>query len=836
MLAQLNKKLWDWLTVWKVFLAKMERDASLQRNEHRLLIFFHGYSLAHVIRPLVVARALRQREYEVLFAGRGPHAQRIAAEGFPLYDVETMPQQRMDEHLARGVYEYYDDEWIRRCVEAEQALVRQVQPSLLIADLRPTLRLTAALEGIDIAFIDAAYNLPNYSSPIRLPDYFPVQAGCFDEYLTKHFAEHRTLRSAFLMADVPQFHPSAGPVPSSHHYVGPLIEDEPIADEPPEALSDDGWNTSLPLIYFNAGSTGVDDRFLPAVLRALAPLSYRLLVTTAGRYDVEAPSANVRIVNYLPARLAMRQAALFIGIGGIGSIYHALAEGVPIIGAPEHLDQEYHLNRVRDLGLGLKLPRQRFAQAENLAEQVRYLFDHYEEFSSRCAAFAKHISAYKGGETAADVIDRLIYNNAPIEQDNMVSEDEFIRHLYPLTGTASLPTLRALLAEVRQQGIPHVRQGRLVWYNKRTSWNWLYDHVPRFFELDYQLREKMRAPFLVHHSGKLKARQASQRYRLTYTYKAHVASCETTGPARLFLPYPLHLPQQPVVKLTACNPSELRPYLAPHAGFFYAYPCSIEPARETLEFSYSCEVEVHNLPMDSRVPALLTPSEHRHYTKVEDSLGRVRLVRDFLADLHLDEPGLSDVDKARRLYERLVGSKRFQKTNEKCQCLACSTAMTLNDDSGHCITLSRAYMALCRLLGIPAREVTGGLVVAPQGPDRYGISTYDMPIFGHTWVELYTSETGWLPVEFHGIALGSHAMTADNVSDPLLRQRIEEHSEAFIDYYFGHIDCHRVMCSKSVLDIPQLMVPNPNAATEPNRPLIIPEGLHYECHLTLECQ
>ena len=129
MLAQLNKKLWDWLTVWNVFLAKMERDAALQRDEHRLLVFFHGYSLAHVIRPLVVARALRQRGYEVLFAGRGPHAQHIADEGFPLYDVETMPQQRMDEHLARGVYEYYDDEWIRRCVEAEQALVRQVQPS-----------------------------------------------------------------------------------------------------------------------------------------------------------------------------------------------------------------------------------------------------------------------------------------------------------------------------------------------------------------------------------------------------------------------------------------------------------------------------------------------------------------------------------------------------------------------------------------------------------------------------------------------------------------------------------------------------------------------------------
>ena len=747
-----------------------------------------------------------------------------------------MPQQRMDEHLARGVYEYYDDEWIRRCIEAEQALVRQVQPSLLIADFRPTLRITAALEGIDIALIDAAYNLPAYSSPMRLPDYFPMQAGRFDEYLIQHIGQQRPHRSAFLLADVPPFHPSGGPVPPSHHYVGPLIEDEPIAEESPAALSDAGWNTSLPLIYFNAGSTGIDDRFLPAVLRALAPLPYRLLVTTAGRYAMEAPSANVRIVEYLPARLAMRHAALFIGIGGIGSIYHALAEGVPIIGAPEHLDQEYHLNRVRDLGLGLKLPRQRFAQASHILQQVRYLFDHYEEFSTRCAAFASHISAYKGGEIAADVIDKLIYHNDPMEQDNMVSEDEFIRHLYPLTGTCSLPALRALLAAARQRGIPHVRQGRRVWYNKRTSWNWLYDHEPRFFELDYQMREQMRAPFLVHRNGKLKAHQASQHYQLTYTYKAQVAACASTGLAQLFLPYPLHRPQQPVVELIACNPSELRPYLAPHAGFFYAFPCSIEPADETMEFSYSCEVKVHTLPMAGRVPAPLTPSEHRHYTEVEDSLSQSRLVRDFLTGLQLDDPGLSEVDKARRLYERLVRSKRFQKTNEKCQCLGCSTATTLRNDSGHCITLSRTYMALCRLLGIPAREATGGLAVAPQGPDRYGISTYDTPIFGHTWVELYTSETGWLPVEFHGIALSRQAMTADNVANPLLRQRIEGHSEAFLDYYFGHIDCHRVMCSKSVVDIPQLMVPNPHIETEPNRPLTLPEGLHYECHLTLECQ
>ena len=141
----------------------------------------------------------------------------------------------------------------------------------------------------------------------------------------------------------------------------------------------------------------------------------------------------------------------------------------------------------------------------------------------------------------------------------MVSEDEFIRHLYPLTATSSLPTLRALLAEARQRGIPHVQRGRLVWYDKRSSWNWLYDHEPRFFELDYRMREQMRAPFLAHRNGKIEARQSSQRYRLTYTYKAHVASCETTGAARLFLPYPLRLPPAAACRAYCLQPERIAP-------------------------------------------------------------------------------------------------------------------------------------------------------------------------------------------------------------------------------------------------------------------------------------
>ena len=50
-----------------------------------------------------------------------------------------MPQSRMDQYVARGDYGYCNAEWIDHCVQAERALIRQLRPALVLADMRPTL-------------------------------------------------------------------------------------------------------------------------------------------------------------------------------------------------------------------------------------------------------------------------------------------------------------------------------------------------------------------------------------------------------------------------------------------------------------------------------------------------------------------------------------------------------------------------------------------------------------------------------------------------------------------------------------------------------------------------
>ena len=521
MLEKLRQHIATSLQHLSVRLEQTSTVKGLPRHECPVLIFFHGYSLAHTIRPLVVGRALRVRGYPVEFAGVGPHTARIIAEGFQVYEVETMPQSRMDEYVAHGDYGYYNVEWIDRCVQAERTLIRRLRPALALADMRPTLPLTASLEGIDIALIEAAYNQPDYPFPIRLPTAFPLGTEPFDEYARDNISTFKPHYTFYLVADVPQFHPPGEQTPSYHCYVGSLIESPP--SRPIAVLND--WDERLPLVYFNCGSTGAYPGFLDETLSRMANKPYRVLVTTAGRWAGQVEAPNIRVVDFVPAAWVLARAALFVGLGGIGSIYHALRQGVPVIGAPEHLDQEYHLNRVRDLGLGYKLNWDAFLQVEPLLEIIDDLLARRGEFAPRCRAFAAHIREWDEGKAAADVVDAFFVDQRSsyqIEEDYRIPDFEFLHHLNLSTSAnLSVKDLRTLLHLNLSRGLPHIQQGGKIVFDRAASWNWLYDHEPVFFESDYRALEERRRHFFQHANGHIALHRDRQRYRLTYTYRLY---------------------------------------------------------------------------------------------------------------------------------------------------------------------------------------------------------------------------------------------------------------------------------------------------------------------------
>lgn len=802
------------------------------RRERRVLVVCHGYSLAHTIRPLVIARALRQRGYQVACAGRGPHMERVQREGFAVYDVETLPQEWMDQHVARGQYGYYDLERIGCCVDSERAVIRRLRPDLVLHDMKPTLSLSARLEGVDEVRITQAYNQPGYPMPVPLPDRFSMEVGPFAEYLAARAGEVKANRSLQFMADVPQFHPPGIGAPG-YYYVGPLLDQPPEPAQVP--VLDSGWDLSLPLVYLSCGSSGRFPEYLGELLASFKDQPCRLLVTTAGRWQGEVPGANVRVVDFVPGEWVLRRAQVLVGVVGIGAIYQALSCGVPIIGAPEHLDQEYHLRRVVALGLGIRLARRNLG-ARSITEALGEVMGEGPTYRERCAPFVRHLEAWSGGGRAADLIDahfRTVTQSYRIEPPFLVEEGEFLRCL-EAAAPPSLPgsALRSRLHAGLRRGLPHRMHGGKRYFDRLDSWNWLYDRDPLFFGADYRATEQTRQRSFVMRGGRLGQRTAQCRYRATYTYQLHAHELLSGRRVKLFLPYPIpRLGQQEAASLLHWAPDALRQHFTPHLGFFYGYTFVPEGAGPWT-FSYTCELAVHEQGWGQAAGgAGLSSGERRRYLELEPGLLWEPLIARFRQEHSVAG---TDLQRARGIYEYLVTNKRFKKTKDRTHNLTYSTVAVLQDTGGHCITLSQALVALCRAEGIPAREAAGALFGYPVGEGRYTTRTWGEQIFGHTWAEVHLEGKGWVPVEFHSIAIAEQAMTTENVDDPSLQALIRQNTPHYREYYFGNLDHQRLICSNSVKRIPQCLVEDTAEPVGSRKRWRVLEELPFSCVLEIE--
>ena len=833
-------------------MSRAAAQLSLRRSDHPILIFFHGYALAHTIRPLVLGRALRERGYPVVMAGRGPNVVRVRQEGFDVHDVETLPQCRMDQFVNRGDYRFYNTEWIDRCVRSERLLIKLIRPALVVYEMKPTAHLSARLEGVDDARITQAYQHPAYSHRIPLMEGFDVESGPFDEYLAEHAAEVRKQSSFCLLADVPELHPVRREI-GGYSYVGPLLDRQPEPDT--LDVLDAGWDTDLPLVYLTCGSSGRRPDYLDDLVESFGDKPYRVLITTANRWSLEESRAssrrvmrlpaNVRVVPFLNGEWVLRRAEMLVGVVGIGAIYQALSQGKPVVGAPEHLDQEYHLNRVRDLGLGLKLDRRDFDAPHILAAIDQVLADG-AAYRTRCAPFVDTLAAYPDGSRAAALLDTHFLQRQQRYRTSaayLVPGDEFIRYLDASTPPSlDAARIRTMLLRGARRGMPHSWVGKGLYFDRYDSWNWLYDNEPQFFEADYRACDRRRQRFLQVRSGKVSARESWQRLRLTYRLRLHPRGADGTlklqpgERLKLFLPYPVRRPgHQSEVTLEDLRPSEFEAHLLPDMGFIYGAEITVTDDEAPIEVGYTCSVSVRAQSMDepsTANPVDLGEEERARCLELDERIPRMPEVIALRNELNL--AGLPDDEaRARAIYRELATSKRFKKTRDAASNPRYATSAVLRDDGGHCTSLTRAFTSLCRAEGIPTREVTGALLGYPKSDDIFELRSYGEPLFGHTWAEIWLEQRGWVPVEFHGIVIGAGALTKKNVSDRRLRRQIEAATEPYLDFYFGHLDNHRVLGSPSVKTTPMVMSPVADPAPG-QRPWAARHDLRFDCLLRAE--
>lgn len=412
---------------------------SSRQKRRKVALFCDGGFLAHATRTLEVGQALhRLFGYEVVFCATGPYTRLISEAGFPVRPVYTEDRE-VTLRLARRAGLVHFGWWrdvVEKSVESDMMALRELSPDVVVGDMRLSLSTSAEALGIPCVGLTNAAWTSRFAEPIHVPEghlserllghraaetLFPHLKKLIVWYWARGFDRLRKrlglkpLKDMYeliegditLLADLPEYFPIVSSSASDFRYVGPIRFRIPL----PRPIWLPRLDKKRPTLYFTMGSSG-DTHFFNEAVRIFGGGPYQVLITTAG-LPVEqlGKNDNVFIEELADGDSLMSVSHVAITHGGNGTIYQALAHGVPVLGIPTLFDQELNLQRVEALGAGLRLARRDYC-ATRLREAVLRLLDD-RSFAQAARRLSERIAEYDAPRAAAIHIDHFVNTRDP---------------------------------------------------------------------------------------------------------------------------------------------------------------------------------------------------------------------------------------------------------------------------------------------------------------------------------------------------------------------------------------------------------------------------------------
>ena len=341
----------------------------------RVLFFGEAVTLSHVVRPHVLASSLDPSAYDVVLAC-DPRFESLFP--FAPYARRSLSSISCDEFLAKleTGSPVYDVRTLRRYVSEDLALIREVEPDVVIGDFRLSLSASARLAGVPyMAITDACWSpfspgsFPLAEHPMTKVLGVTLAQGVFNLVRPAAFAYHcvplnrvrnemglpslgfnlkRVYTDAdyVLYADIPELAPLLN-LPPTHHYLGP-IRWSPVLPKPT------WWDDipkGKPVIYVTFGVSG-KTTLLPRVIEALARLPVSIIVATAGRVDLDRLPPNAFVADYLSGDEAAARSSLMICNGGTLTVQQALCARIPVLGIANNMNQLLNMRTICRSGAG----------------------------------------------------------------------------------------------------------------------------------------------------------------------------------------------------------------------------------------------------------------------------------------------------------------------------------------------------------------------------------------------------------------------------------------------------------------------------------------------------
>ncbi|MFC1889916.1 nucleotide disphospho-sugar-binding domain-containing protein [Thermodesulfobacteriota bacterium] len=413
----------------------MPIEGKSRRRKKKLLMIADANYLAHVSRILEIAKVLRSTgRYDITIAGDGKFMKLPKDAGFELDKVFTVAREKTLEYARRAglvSYSWWSD-IVYRSIESDMDCLRRNKPDLVVGDLHWSLSASCKMMDVPYISVTNAHWTRHFGCKIRgLDDHITTNLlgkrlggmllNHMKKYLlyywtipyklhgrknnlpTKHFTSLYDIIEGdmTLLADIPEYGVTKD-IPPQVKYVGPILWEPTLPD--PEWLSK--LDRERPTFYFTMGSTG-SSKFFDEAVRIFGDTQYQILITSGGLpLNIGTIPNNCYIEEFAPGRRLMEVSDVAVNHGGNGTVYQALISGTPIVGIPSHVDQELNLQRVEDLGFGLKLSPKKLSTQKFINAMELVLND--RKFKQNAMRLKSIAEQYNGAHTAATYIQEYL--------------------------------------------------------------------------------------------------------------------------------------------------------------------------------------------------------------------------------------------------------------------------------------------------------------------------------------------------------------------------------------------------------------------------------------------
>lgn len=421
-------------------------------DKKKILLIPLGAGIAHVGRTLMLARELKKRGHEVVFASGKMVSPIIKKEGFINFTIPEVPFKKNLKKLRRLDSNFYTTSLIKEFIKAELNLYKRIKPDLVISDTRVTTRISTKIAKIPLVTINNAnvtkyydYKKARFPIPIFFLNEFvpstllyplerkwmqkevlsrvgpPIVEALLVRQLMKFnlamqsydLAPIKSLYNLLkgdltLIVDVPFFRPIKK-LPKDVKLVGPL------SWQPPQYLPD--WAKDLeklakskkPIVYVTAAGTG-DGKIVKKTVESLSEFPATIVITTGNAMSLDSLGNITRkdfyLTDYLPGDWIMQKAKAVVFFGGNSTAYQALANGVPQVILPLHLDQQDNANQLERLGTGIAINPNRFDE-KILIEKLSLVIYH-KDFKKKSEKYKGLLRKWNGPANAANEVEKFL--------------------------------------------------------------------------------------------------------------------------------------------------------------------------------------------------------------------------------------------------------------------------------------------------------------------------------------------------------------------------------------------------------------------------------------------